>query len=76
MLRRQLQHLLGKGHNFHLVEDISYLGISSCSLKARVVPADDGGQAAGAVPGRRVQRGGGAQGAQLLSPFYRRETVM
>ena len=34
-------------------------------LTARAVPADDGGQAAGAVPSRRVQRGGGAQGAEV-----------
>ena len=31
----------------------------------RAVPLDDGGQAAGAVPSRHDQRGGGAQGAEI-----------
>lgn len=35
-------------------------------VQARAVPADDGGEAAGAVPGGRVQRGGGAQSTEVL----------
>lgn len=35
-------------------------------VPARAVAAHDGGEAAGAVPGGRVQRGGGAQSPQVL----------